>query len=122
MAGELVEIDRLVDIIRREKPGFTAKIKPKDLYTPIIVVPTQDNPRMVRQNAAFIICALNNSKPDDINNLRISNVQKEKPIFIINKGLKNEFRKVLSILGYDKPTLFPEIDSVATSIKNKYNK
>lgn len=120
--GKLDEIDRLVDIIRREKPGFITKIKTQDLSKPIIVVPTQDNPRMVRQNAAFIICALNSFVPDNINSLRISNINKVKPIFIIKNGSKEKLRKKLSMLGYNKSTLFPEIESVATFIKDKYKK
>ena len=112
-------VDRLYQQIKYEKPGFQNKILSKEMLYSYIVIPTQDNQRIIRQDGAFIICSLNRYINDDLNRLRLLNTENKKLIFIIDKSKKSYFREQLSIFGYTHAHLFPEIDQVASYIKKK---
>ena len=87
--------------------------------------PKLDNPRIVRQQGAFLIFGVepsfdhNTTKP-------MPEIEKEWIIkgnnnkIIIKNSKKESILKELDKLGINKSTLFPEIDKVADYIKEKY--
>lgn len=141
---------QLLSFIRQEKPNFEAKINPCDLGRVLAVLPKLDNPRIVRQQGAFLIFGSNSN--DEIceypiiyddgtidDNQTINCYRPLKPMpevrdewivrgqkktqdsystrLIIQKDKKKEILDTLSYLGFNKLTLFPEIDKVAEYIK-----
>lgn len=141
---------QLLSFIRQEKPNFEAKINPCDLGRVLAVLPKLDNPRIVRQQGAFLIFGSNSN--DEIceypiiyddgtidDNGTIDCYRPLKPMpevrdewivrgqkktqdsystrLIIQKDKKKEILDTLSYLGFNKLTLFPEIDKVAEYIK-----
>ena len=115
------DIERLVQEVRIERPGFVGKIKQDDLRRCIVVIPTKNNRRLENQEGAFIICGLldekyGNSNRNTIDEMRVRNTEGKKLICIIND--KEKLLKQLNSLGINKSKVYPEIDDVADYIKN----
>ncbi len=112
---------KLLHDIRQEKPHFLERINPKHLESVLCVKPKLDNPRVIRQDGAFLLFGINTNKftPASIpqewahypNNNRI----------IIKASEKLPILKQLASIGISKAQLFPEIDMVAQFIKNDYD-
>ena len=88
--------------------------------------PKLDNPRIVRQQGAFLIFGAessfvyNSTKPmPEIKKDWIIKGNNNNKI-IIKSSKKESILKELDKLGINKSTLFPEIDKVADYIKEKY--
>lgn len=83
------------------------------------------NQRIIKQDGAFVICGLEDlqsgSHPQalSLNKLRY---RKNGKTLIILVNNKESIMKELAAYGITKATLFPEIDDVASYIKEKYNK
>ena len=140
---------QLLSFIQQDIPNFQAKINPYDLGRVLAVRPKLDNPRIVRQEGAFLIFGsdsndemceypIYNDETID-NNGTIDCYRPLKPMpevraewivrgqkktqdsistrLIIQKDKKNEILDTLSYLGFNKLTLFPEIDKVAEYIR-----
>ena len=88
--------------------------------------PKLDNPRIVRQQGAFLIFGAESSF--DYNTTKsMPEIKREWIIkgnnnnkIIIKSSKKESILKELDKLGINKSTLFPEIDKVADYIKEKY--
>ena len=134
---------QLLSFIQQDIPNFQAKINPCDLGRVLAVLPKLDNPRIVRQQGAFLIFGSDSN--DEMceypiyNDGTIDYYRLLKPIpevrdewivrgqkktqdssstrLIIQKDKKKEILDTLSYLGFNKLTLFPEIDKVAEYIK-----
>lgn len=110
------EIKLLLHDIRQDKPHFEPIVQPTHLNKVICVKPLLDNPRIIRQDGAFLLFGIDKEKTkpaqlDDstaIERIRISSAKK--------KELANQ----LESLGISKATMFPEIEQVATHIKESY--
>lgn len=107
---------RLIHEIRLEKPAFQAEINKTDLSNSYIVYALKNNNRIIKQDGAFILCGLLDGS-SNLEHFRYKEKNKKIVILLSNK------RKILDQLetfSINKATLFPEIESVANYIKNKY--
>lgn len=136
---------QLLSFIQQDIPNFQAKINLCDLGRVLAVRPKLDNSRIIRQQGAFLIFGSDSNdeeyeySPDD-NIIDIYRPLKPMPEvrdewivrgqkktqdsistrLIIKESAKREILDILSCLGFNKFTLFPEIDKVAEYIKSKY--
>ena len=119
-------LKKLLHYIREDKSYFKPIINPNDIGKILAVKPKLDNPRIVRQQGAFLIFGAessfvyNSTKP-------MTEIKKDWIIkgnnnnkIIIKSSKKESILKELDKLGINKSTLFPEIDKVADYIKEKY--
>lgn len=112
------EIALLLHDVRQDKPHFEPIIKPAHLGKVICVKPLLDNPRIIRQDGAFLLFGIdrNKAKPAQLDDSSV--IARIK----INKSNKKVLIKQLESLGISKATIFPEIEQVATHIKGKYER
>lgn len=118
------KINRLIHEVRQEKPAFQAKVNREDLLDNYIVYAQKTNQRIVKQDGAFIICGLsdftsvnNGSMELSLNKFRYKQNNKTIIVLIEDKiGMMHE----LEAFSINRATLFPEIDSVAKYIAEKY--
>lgn len=112
----------LLHSIKEDKPHFYNIINPRDIESVFAVQVKLDNPRIIRQNGAFLIFGAekdkaNCSKIDPNWILKVDNEQ-----LIIPSKFKSDIQKELNILGINISTIFPELDDYAEYIKDKYGK
>jgi hypothetical protein BACCOPRO_03463 len=119
-------LKKLLHYIREDKSYFKPIINPNDIGKILAVKPKLDNPRIVRQQGAFLIFGAdssfvyNSTKPmPEIEKKWIIKGNNNNKI-IIKSSKKELILKELDKLGINKSTLFPEIDKVADYIKEKY--
>lgn len=112
----------LLHSIKEDKPHFYNIINPKDVESVFAVQVKLDNPRIIRQNGAFLIYGVEKDKstcskvnPDWI--LKPDNEQ-----IIIPSKFKGDIQNELNSLGINVSTIFPELDDYADYIKKKYDK
>ena len=120
---------KLLHNVREDKSYFDAIIDPEDISKVFAVRPKLDNPRIVRQQGAFLIFGVkeelipgwNGYKPmAELKTDWVSRgLTKEK--IIIDKDSKNKIQTELEQLGITQSTLFPEIDKVADFVRRKYS-
>ena len=110
------DIELLLHDIRQDRPYFQAKIVPADLGKVICVKPKLDNPRIIRQDGAFLLFGIHGEKTKPATIEEKSVVARIK----INRDKKKELAEKLETLGISKATLFPEIEQVAMHIKAIY--
>ena len=110
----------LVHKIRSEKPYFENLIVCDDLKKSFFVKPKLDNPRIIKQSGAFIVCGMDDVKFKP--SKEIFDIEKNKVIkrIIISKHLKDRINKSLDVFSISSGTLFPELSDVANYVKNKY--
>lgn len=127
--------DKLLHHIREDKSYFQPKINPNDVMSVLAVKPKLNNPRIIRQQGAFLIFGIDDSdylllpttKPmAKLNQNWILRGKKgensDNPRIIIAKNSKKNILKELDDLGINQATLFPEIDKVGAYIKGKFEK
>ena len=119
-------LKKLLHYIREDKSYFKPIINPNDIGKILAVKPKLDNPRIVRQQGAFLIFGAessfvyNSTKPmPEIKKDWIIKGNNNNKI-IIKSSKKESILKELDKLCINKSTLFPEIDKVADYIKEKY--
>jgi len=114
------EIQLLLHEIKEEKPYFKSLIKADDLESVICVKPKLDNPRIIKQEGAFLLFGI------DSNKKKCATFDKNKQVLIDSKRLivmrenKQKILEQLASLGIMKSTIYPEIEHVAIQMKNKY--
>lgn len=111
---------KLMHDIRQEKPHFLPLIDPAHLESVVCVKAKLDNPRVIRQDGAFLLFGIKDTKhtPAEIPvNWRFYPDEKR---YVIKAKEKASILKQLSSLGISKGKLFPEIDTVAQYIKNDF--
>lgn len=99
--------------IKRHNAAFEREIVPLDLLTPQFVQPNRDNPRILKQDGAFIISGLDASDKESDNKIREFLVKE----LIIPKEAKEQLRKELEYVGINQASLFPEVDKVADYLR-----
>lgn len=109
----------LLHEIREDKPHFFSIINPKHINKVYAVNVKLDNPRIVRQNGAFLIFGIDGEKSNcpEVDKKWIIEPNGEK--IIIPSSSKKQLLKELEILGISKSNLFPELDDFAEYIKVK---
>lgn len=120
---------KLIHNIREDKAYFDAIIDPAHISQVFAVRPKFDNPRIIRQQGAFLIFGVkeeiipgwNGYKPmAELKTDWISRgLTKEK--IIIDKDSKNKILRELEQLGINQSVLFPEVDKVADFVKRKFS-
>src|SRR5699024_3955341 len=103
---------KLLALIEEEKPYFKPNIKSKDLKSIICVKGKKTNDRIISQSGAFLLfghdSVLDENGTDGITIDRIS---------IENK---QEILKELDTLNINESSLFPNIESSAKYVREKY--
>jgi hypothetical protein len=113
------EIELLIHEIRAEKPYFKPKIQPHHLESVVCVKSKLANARIVRQDGAFLLFGIDGKKgaPAHIP----AEYTVNRPRLIVPAEAKVFVRKQLESLGITYGTLFPEMERVATYIKDLYS-
>lgn len=110
----------LLHSIKEEKPHFQDIINPRHLEEVFAVQVKLDNPRIIKQNGAFLIFGVDKEKSNSaqVKQNWIVNPSGERIIIPANskKAISNE----LKILGINHSTLFPELEDQANYLKEKY--
>lgn len=103
--------------ICQDRPHFERKILRADLQRVVCVRPRLENPRIIRQEGAFLLFGCDGVKtraafvPDSSVAAKLT----------INRDRKRLILDQLETLGLSKATLFPEIDAVASHVKGLYS-
>lgn len=111
---------KLLHIIKEEKPYFINKIEPSDFNNTLIVRPINNNLRIKKQSGYFILFGIENElkNPAKINSIYSKGKLKVK--FVIEEKKKNNLLKELDAFGINSESLFPEIENGTNFIKFKY--
>lgn len=109
------DIKYLLHEIRHEKPHFQPLIKKKHLESIFCVKPLLNNRRIINQDGAFLLFGIDSYKSN------IAQYEKSdfKPIAITVKN-KDLIRKSLNALGLTYDKIYPELDTTAKYLKEKY--
>jgi DNA-binding transcriptional ArsR family regulator len=110
------QIKLLLHDVRQDKPHFDPRIRPNDLGKVVCVKPRLDNPRIIRQDGAFLLFGVDQEKK------RAARLDEHSVIerIRISRDKKKKITTKLETLGISKATMFPEIEQVATHIKRHY--
>jgi hypothetical protein len=109
-------IKLLLHDIGSEKPHFLPNVLREDLLRVVCVKPLLDNPRIIRQEGAFLLYGCNKTKlepaslEDQVISSRFTIIREEK------RNLLNQLR----MLGISRATMYPEIEQVAKYVKDAY--
>lgn len=105
-----VDDPRLLHEVQQDKPYFKDLMNIETFNTIYCVKPKLDNPRIIKQNGAFLIFPRKDAEWGKISFNKLT----------INKGKVKNILKDLELVDISKESLFNEIDVVSSSIKNKY--
>lgn len=114
--NKIQEIINLLNDIRKDKPYFLSNIDYRDFYKVICVKPRLNNPRIAKQQGAFLIFGIQSNKTSQAN----VNPEWVRARFIIDASKKEYILKQLEYCGINHQTLFPELDKQATHIIDRY--
>lgn len=119
--NSLPSIKKFLDLIRGEKPYFTAGLIPTDFKRTVMVKPINNNERIKRQMGSFFLFGMNSTidKPAQIKTTYQRNKIRYK--IIIDGPKKAKICHELDSIGISHNTLFPEIDNGTEYIQEKYN-
>ncbi len=111
----------LNQLIRQEKPYFEERIDPRDLYQVFIVEPQQSSERVRAQAGAFLVSAFH----ERFEREEILKINKGIPVYAhykltISGEHKDSIMRELQLLNVTLETLFPGLDSSATSVTDTY--
>ena len=106
----------LLHDIGNDKPHFSPKIIRSDLERVVCVKPLLDNPRIIRQEGAFLLfgCDKIKDQPAKLEGAAIA------ARLTIKRDEKRNLLDQLRTLGISRATMFPEIEHVATQIKQSH--
>lgn len=116
---------RLAQFIKQEKPYFENRIDPLDLFQSNIVIPKKNNSRIAAQSGAFVIFGLPYSGTEKIVDWKkqlqaADGALGEIEELNIPSKAKAHLMGQLSTIGIDEYTVFPELQSIAKSLKRRY--
>lgn len=118
--NETPEIKYLLHEIKQEKPYFEPQIQREHLQSVICVKPKMENPRIIRQDGAFLLFGVDGVKTSsvDVPHKYIASTGTKQ---VIVKGSdKPNILRQLEALGISKSTVYPEIDRVAEFLTSHY--
>lgn len=109
------DIKYLLHEVRHEKPHFQPLIKKKHLESIFCVKPLLNNRRIINQDGAFLLFGIDGMKSS------IARYAKSdfEPIIVPVKN-KDVIRESLKILGITYDKIYPELDTTAKYLKEKY--
>ncbi|WP_400263119.1 FRG domain-containing protein [Sphingobacterium sp. SG20118] len=117
----------LLHSIKEDKPHFYDIINPKDIEGVFAVQVKLDNPRIIKQNGAFLIFGIQKSDEGMSGKTNCAEINAEwilrpnSESVIVPKEAKKNILTELDLLGINNSTLFPELEDYAKYIKDKYN-
>ena len=111
-------IKYLLHEIKKEKPYFEPKIKREHLESVVCVKPKLDNPRIIKQDGAFLLFGVNRTKSTPAS-IKESYLYSEKRI-IVKHLEKPKILEQLRTVGITKGSIYPEIDRVAEYYRDIY--
>lgn len=112
---------KLLHEIKKEKPYFESEIEPSHLESVICVKPKMDNARIIKQDGAFFLFGINKTK-SECAEIPPKYIASNEERIIIKSSDKKKILQQLDSLGINPGSIYPEIESVATHIKNTYQK
>jgi uncharacterized protein YegP (UPF0339 family) len=120
-SGSNLSIKKIVDAVQRDGCYIDSDVVPEDFDKVLCVKPEMDNPRIIRQDGAFLLFGMNSEKkmppviPDSYLYKDVSGR------IIIKNEEKEKIISELESLGISASGVYPEIEHVAGHIKNKYS-
>ena len=117
--NQLEDIKYLLPEIRAEKSYFLPVIRPKDLESVVCVKPKLDNPRIIRQDGAFLLFGIDKEK-SQCAKFPSHYLVTDQSKLIIDRDKKDILLKHLALLGITQATVYPEIEKVADYISKEY--
>lgn len=108
-------IEQYYHSIKRNNSAFEREIVPFDMLKPLFVQPNKDNPRILKQDGAFIISGLDQNGIESDFKIRKFIVNE----MIIESNSKNSILRDLEYIGINQATLFPEVEKVADYLRKK---
>lgn len=115
--NDIPHIKYLLHEIKDEKPYFAHVIEKDHLQSIWCVKPLLNNRRIIKQDGAFLLFGLDGSK---------EKLASYKPDAFMPKCYrvndKARLREQLELLGVSKDKIYPELDTTAQYLKNKYAK
>jgi len=108
-------VEQYYHAIKRHNGAFEREIVPFDMLKPQFVQPNKDNPRILKQDGAFIVSGLDMDDRESDRKIRKYLVNE----LMIPAKSKERILQELAIVGINQATLFPEVDKVADYLRKK---
>lgn len=108
-------IEQYYHAIVRNNAGFERDIIPFDILKPQFVQPNKDNPRILKQDGAFIISGLDQDENESDFKIRKYIVNE----IVIEASAKANILRDLEYIGINQATLFPEVEKVADYLRRR---
>lgn len=108
-------LERYYHAIKRHNGAFEREIVPFDMLKPQFVQPNKDNPRILKQDGAFIVSGLDENDTESDMKIR-KHLACE---VIVPHSIKGTILKELEYVGINQATLFPEVDKVAEYLRSR---
>ena len=108
------DVQFLVHQIRDEKPYFKAKIVPKHISSVVCVKPLLNNPRIIKQDGAFLLFGIGATKNEP------AKIKFKQDKIIIDNSSREKILKELETLGISEDKLFPDLENSAKYLKESY--
>lgn len=108
-------LERYYHAIKRNNGAFEREMVPFDLLRPQFVQPNKDNPRILKQDGAFIVSGLDTDDRESDMKIRKYLVAE---VAITGKN-KGALREQLERVGINQATLFPEVEKVADYLRSR---
>ena len=120
--GYQLSLNRLYQLIRKEKPYFEERIDPKDFYKVFVVEPEQSFERIQAQSGAFLISAFH----ERFERNEVRNSTPGIPIYgyhtwDIPIADKKSILDELDLVNIKRETLLPSLDESAKAIIDTYS-
>lgn len=114
------DVIKLVREIQREKPYFEARVNPVDISSVVCVKPVLDNPRIIKQDGAFLLFGVEGEKgrPASVPDKYLLTSKEFK--IVVRGSDKVKVLEQLESLGITRSTIYPEIEHVAGYLKDRY--
>ncbi len=116
--NEVLEVRKLAQFVRGEKPYFLPNIKRKDLFRTLYVRPKMSNRRIIAQSGAFLLYGLGPVKVFPRDQGPVDSIAGD--MIAVPAIAKHRIRAELDALGINESSLFPEIDRAANYIVRRY--
>lgn len=108
-------LERYYHAIKRHNGAFEREIVPFDMLKPQFVQPNKDNPRILKQDGAFIVSGLDENDAESDMKIRKYLACE----VVIPYYFKGDILKELEYVGINQATLFPEVDKVAEYLRSR---
>ncbi|EPB9671472.1 FRG domain-containing protein [Yersinia enterocolitica] len=106
--------------VRRDISYFSSEIRFSEINKVICVKPRMDNARIIRQDGAFLLFGTS-QKDKKMSEIPVKySCEKKYKRLLIKNDKKIEILKQLEVLGISRGTVYPEIESVANYLRDKY--